>query len=263
MPNDQASQDTVEVNFTLNVGGGQLHASVPVPSATTYMTHMVPALRVLSSNIVDAVVRQVNAEGYQISCKAGCGACCRQLVPVTLFEADAMAEWIRSLPPEQKAALEARFASTLRQLADSGILARLDPDTFPLSGTPERDQLSLDYLAQGIPCPFLEDESCSIHPIRPLICREYLVTSPPEFCANPTPETVQGVPMPVKISQALSTYCRRITGLETGWIPLVFLTSWMKQGLSLAQAPQAPGPELLETVIRQLIPDKPQDTPQA
>jgi Fe-S-cluster containining protein len=253
----------VEVNFTLNVGGGQLHATVPVPGGTTNMTHMVPALRILTSSVVDAVVRQVNTEGYEISCKAGCGACCRQLVPVTFFEADAMAEWIRALPPERKEALEERFSSTLHKLAESGMLARLDPDIFPLSGTPERDKLSSDYLAQGIPCPFLEDESCSIHPIRPLICREYLVTSPPEFCANPTPETVRGVPMPVKISQALSTYSKRMTGLQTGWIPLVFLTSWMKQGMTLAAAPQAPGPELLETLIRQLIPDKPADTSQA
>jgi Fe-S-cluster containining protein len=36
-----------------------------------------------------------------------------------------------------------------------------------------------------MPCPFLEDESCSIHPDRPLVCREYLVTSPAELCAGP------------------------------------------------------------------------------
>jgi hypothetical protein len=33
------------------------------------------------------------------------------------------------------------------------------------------------YFLQGVACPFLEAESCGIHPDRPLACREYLVTS--------------------------------------------------------------------------------------
>ncbi|HEY5241787.1 MAG TPA: YkgJ family cysteine cluster protein [Polyangiaceae bacterium] len=32
---------------------------------------------------------------------------------------------------------------------------------------------------ETVSCPFLEEESCSIHPDRPPICREYLVTSSP------------------------------------------------------------------------------------
>jgi Fe-S-cluster containining protein len=260
MTEDLTTPDLVQVNFTLAVGDGKLSASVPVPSGSANMTHLVPSLHILCSSVVDAVVQQVHTEGYEISCKAGCGACCRQLVPLTLFEADSMSEWVRSLPSEQQAVLEARFANALRKLAESGFLARLDPDLMPHSDTPERAQLALDYLEQRVACPFLENESCSIHPIRPLVCREYLVTSPPEFCANPTPDTVHGVPMPLKISQALSNYSQHMTGQKTGWIPLVFLMSWMKQGMTLAQAPQAPGPQLLETLIRELIPTSQEPT---
>ena len=50
-------------------------------------------------------------------------------------------------------------------------------------------------------CPFLEEESCSIHPDRPLVCREYLVTSPAELCAGPTQEGVTPVAVP-KVSPA-------------------------------------------------------------
>ena len=53
----------------------------------------------------------------------------------------------------------------------------------------------------GVPCPFLEDESCSIHPERPLVCREYLVTSPAALCAGPTQEGVTPVAVP-KVSMA-------------------------------------------------------------
>ncbi len=43
------------------------------------------------------------------------------------------------------------------------------------------------YFHLGIACPFLEDESCSIHADRPISCREYLVTSPAVNCADPKP----------------------------------------------------------------------------
>ena len=39
--------------------------------------------------------------------------------------------------------------------------------------------LGREYFQLGIPCPFLEEESCSIYHDRPITCREYLVTSPP------------------------------------------------------------------------------------
>jgi Fe-S-cluster containining protein len=252
-PDQQPSPDLVQVDFTLAVGGGHLQASVPVPSAPVNMTHLMPALRILASNVVGAVAKRVNAEGYEISCGAGCAACCRQLVPITLFEADALAEWIRSLPAEQQTAIEARFQRALKQLAESGVLARLDPDLRPPVGSRERIQLALDYLAQYVDCPFLEDETCGIYPIRPLICREHMVTSPPTFCATPVPGKVLGVPMPVRISQALATYSQRVTGQSDGWLPLIFLSAWMRQGMSLAAAPQAPGPQLLEILIRELV----------
>lgn len=40
------------------------------------------------------------------------------------------------------------------------------------------------YFALGIPCPFLVDDSCGIHPARPLACREYVVASDPTHCAT-------------------------------------------------------------------------------
>jgi Fe-S-cluster containining protein len=61
----------------------------------------------------------------------------------------------------------------------------------------------MKYFHQGIPCPFLESESCSIHPVRPLICREYLVTSPAKNCEDPTAETIQKVPIVLKPSKAM------------------------------------------------------------
>jgi Fe-S-cluster containining protein len=61
----------------------------------------------------------------------------------------------------------------------------------------------MEYFSKGIPCPFLEDESCSIHENRPLICRQYLVTSPASHCRKPSAETISRVPLAADVLRAL------------------------------------------------------------
>jgi Fe-S-cluster containining protein len=251
MEAEQNAVPTVQVDFTLKVGTGQLQASLPVPAGHVTLTELLPVLQNLTSNIIESAVKIVNDEGYQISCRAGCGACCRQLVPLSIFEAEALAEYIRSLPLEKQKQLEQRFHSTLLALSDTGILNRFDPATWN-EDTSETRQLAMDYLSKKVACPFLENESCSIHPIRPLVCREYLVTSPPEFCSAPTPETVVAVPMPVRPSRVLYKLGAYLEKDTHGWVPLVFLFAWMKSGAHPGDAIAGPGPELLHEFVKRL-----------
>jgi Fe-S-cluster containining protein len=241
----------VQVDFTLAVGPGRLNASVVVPKGSVTLTQILPALQSLSSNIMGSISGLVEAEGLKVSCRAGCGACCRQLVAVSIFEAEALAEWIRTLPQEQQDALERRFDAALIALRDKGLLERLDPDTWG-EGSGEMTELAVDYLFARVACPFLVDESCSIHPIRPLICREYLVTSPAEFCVDPTRDNVSGVPVPVKLSRVMFKIGRDLEGGRCGWIPLVFLFAWMKAGRRPGDAIRGDGPELLYEVVKRL-----------
>jgi len=256
---DENITPTVQVDFTLAVGSGRLNASVEVPSGNITITQLLPVLQSLTSNIVDSTVQLVQTEGYHISCRAGCGACCRQMVPLSIFEAEALAEWIHTLPQEQQDHLRDRFHAALLALRDAGILERLDPTTW-VNGSPEVEKLVADYLAQKIPCPFLQDESCSIHPIRPLICREYLVTSPPEFCVSPSRDNVVGVPIPVRTSTQLFKLGAQAEHGSRGWMPLVFLFAWMQSGAKPGQTIYGPGPELLYEFLKRLS-TKPSSTP--
>jgi hypothetical protein len=95
-----------------------------------------------------------------------------------------------------------------------------------------------------VACPFLEDEACSIHADRPLSCREYLVTSPPELCAALSPG-IEKATLEARPSLALLD-----ADLRDGWLPLV---------LSLVQDAQAPpsprdrpAAEILRDVIARL-----------
>lgn len=51
----------------------------------------------------------------------------------------------------------------------------------------------------GPPCPLLENNECSIYPVRPLICRGYFVSSDPRSCLPQTnPEALEEEPDGIK-----------------------------------------------------------------
>jgi hypothetical protein len=110
--------------------------------------------------------------------------------------------------------------------------------------------LGLEYFALGIACPFLENESCSIYEDRPLICREYLVTSDPEHCSRPTAQTVKCVKMPRKASAALAAVEDAVDPPGPPWVPLVLALEWAKSNPP-ASRPQ-PGPALLRLLLEKL-----------
>jgi Fe-S-cluster containining protein len=81
--------------------------------------------------------------------------------------------------------------------------------------------LAMRYFRQGIACPFLENESCSIHESRPLACREYLVTSPAENCSAPSAETIRMVDVFLKPSRSLRNITKtgQLKGIK--FLPLI------------------------------------------
>ena len=248
---DENAAPTVQVDFTLGLGEGRLDVSVLVPSGRVTLTQILPVLQSLSSDIMASTVEQTEAEGHRISCRAGCGACCRQMVPLSIFEAEALGDWIRTLPQERQDELARRFDAALIALRDGGMLERLNPKSLAEKNE-QAAPLALDYLMLRVACPFLVDESCSIHAIRPLICREYLVTSPAEFCVFPTRDKVTGVPVPVKLSSAMFKLGVDVEGGVRGWIPLVFLFAWMKAGVRPGDAIRGEGPAVLYEVVKRL-----------
>jgi Fe-S-cluster containining protein len=191
----------------LTVGRLKVVHPITVPSAPVAAAEVVPALQ----GLVNAVVAAAE-QGQAVSCRKGCGACCRQLVPISRTEGERLLQLIEAMPPERRKALGRRFANAAAAVKGAG---------FDERGGRKDRELSRAYFALGVACPFLEDESCSIHLERPLVCREYLVTSPPELCAGPAQEGVTPVAVP-KTSPA----ARRLQDDEDDWFPLALLLDW-------------------------------------
>jgi Fe-S-cluster containining protein len=225
--------DSGHSTATLRLTMGRLRIAHPitVPNAPVPAAEIVPALQ----GLVNAVVETAEA-GHTVSCRKGCGACCRQLVPVSRTEGERLLQLVEAMPAERRAALATRFAAADAAIGDAGLKAR--------GGRSDRE-LSAAYFALGIACPFLEDESCSIHPERPLVCREYLVTSPAELCAGTRQEGVTPVAVP-KVSMA----ARGLQDAGDDWFPLALLMDWGRR--RPRRGKRRPGPEWVRRFLRGL-----------
>jgi Fe-S-cluster containining protein len=235
---------TVTGQGTLKIGEQTMPIRFAVPAKPCSAKVLLPDLRRLAGQVIDHAVETVAKEGRRVSCAKGCGACCRQMVPVSPAEARELARLVAAMPPRRASAVRRRFADARRRMEAAGL--------GPARGHPDDDKAayraySLAYFSQGVACPFLEDESCSIHPQRPLVCREYLVTSPPEDCAALGATPVQVVPVPLSVWAVLSRATSDNGRLE--WMPLI-------ESLDYAASHPAPpartGQQHVEVLLRLL-----------
>jgi len=250
LPNDpipsQPREVTATIELKVRTQTVSIRATVPTGPATP--RELLPFARTLTEISVHVAEADSTKAGEPVSCKAGCGACCRQPVPVTETEAHVLADLVAAMPEPRQSAVRSRFAKAIERFESAGILSHLRERTDWPDG--QRSKLGRDYFEQGVPCPFLEDESCSIHPDRPLVCREFLVTSPAENCANPFVPGVKRLELPM--ASAFRTFARAAADIPADapvpWVPLVLALEWS------AENPEPPptrtGTALLEQTFR-------------
>ena len=160
-----------------------------------------------------------------------------------------LAEWIDKLPHERRAILRERFRRAAVRLEQAGLAQRVR-ESAASAGRDTMHKLGLDYFALGIPCPFLEEERCTIHPMRPLRCREYLVVSPAEHCAHPETKEIVGINPPVKLSQILVKWDTNGERQPHELILLSMLDEWIVRHPADRDQPRRAAPEMLQEFIR-------------
>lgn len=228
----------------LEILGQQRQLDIDRPAGTCTATDLLPAARALSSLLSDAVIQDAEARGKKVSCGPGCGTCCRQMVGISAIEAIGVAQTVAAMPEPRQNRIRHRFEDAVTRLETAGLL---DPNQTPgqrtLRGLGHDDdkttakQTSRDYFALGIPCPFLEDESCSIYPERPMMCREYTVTSPVASCANPDLTGVEKLTPPAHVGAALGRTAGELLNAEPRVLPLTLSLEWSTAHASQAEQP--------------------------
>lgn len=205
---------------SVTIGGHPLSMELTVPAKPVKVRKMLPLFRMMTGSFVEIGVEGAKAADREISCKAGCGACCRQPVPLAEAEIYELAELVENMPEPRRKIVKERFTKAFEHYAKIGWFERLDKVADMAKEV--RHKIAMEYFEEKIPCPFLEDESCSIHKDRPLACREYLVTSPAANCSNPTADTIDMVDLPIKPSSALCSITQSKTqGSTVKFIPLI------------------------------------------
>lgn len=220
---DEWTTGTIE----MSVGGIPLKMELTVPKTPVKPDRMLPVFQYVANAFVDVSAQAAEAEGKTISCKAGCGACCSQAVPIAETEVYNIARVVDEMPEPRRTAIKERFADAVRHFEEKDWFGRMKR-AVSKAGAVSRDAvmeevqtLALEYFHDNIPCPFLDAGSCSIHPDRPIACREYLVTSPAENCSDPTAATIDKVHMFVKTSDAVRTIGRTENFRQIGFVPLI------------------------------------------
>jgi Fe-S-cluster containining protein len=237
------------VKFGLKVAGRELEASARVPAGPCRIVDVLPALHGIADMIVAVGEDQAREAGKTISCRAGCGACCRQLVPVSEMDALFLAEHVACSPEPRRSHVRARFAAALATLEAAGLLDRIRRiDEFPPG---ERLEAAVQYFRAGVACPFLEEESCSIYPLRPMSCREYLVTNPAENCRDPRADAIQMVDLPLKPSVVLYHFGDAKGEDKLRYVTLILALEWAA-GHAGDPRPELPGAEIVLSFLRRL-----------
>lgn len=245
---DTVNDATQRASLKMSIAGRPIEIEIDVPVGPSKPRHLVPLLQWLTNEVVDIACEKVAAEGKAISCRAGCGACCRQLVPASQAEAYRLSELVEQFPETRRSIVRERFAKAEQRLAEAGMLEKLaEPAELDEEAL---HSLGIEYFRLDIACPFLEDESCSIHPDRPLACREYLVSSPAENCRHPAAGTIERVELPLKISGCLARLERGIKPGLVPWVPLALAPKWVNEHPE-PPANQA-GPKLMQELVNQI-----------
>jgi Fe-S-cluster containining protein len=233
------------IKFELKIRDRVLGATVNLPSEPIRPVQLLP----LFHKITDAIVSATIPEQLEISCRAGCAACCRYFVPLAESEAFFLADLIEGMEPDRKAALKARFDALLIRLRSVGMLERIGTEAL-IEQEPRRSA-SIDYLQFELACPFLENESCSIYEHRPMVCREYLVASPPEYCAAASQQAPARLNLPVVPSNALFCFGDG-KGNEPSKVVALPLLLEFASANRVEEQPLLPAPQVFENFLQKL-----------
>src|SRR5262249_33955794 len=124
-PNEPPSEETARIH--LHVLGEEHTVCVPLPLGQRTVLELLPAARELTGRVTEVTRERARRQGRPISCKAGCGACCRQLVVISRVEARALVDAVAAMPAERQAVIRGRFADAIRRLEAAGLLDPNEP----------------------------------------------------------------------------------------------------------------------------------------
>lgn len=243
-----AAKKTRKFPIKLELVEGDIEAEIELPDGPMRLVELAFEMVGLSGVVAGMAERQGKKIGREVSCRKGCGACCRQLVPVSPPEAAMIAEMVETMAEPDRSRYMERFAKIEETLAETELKEKIDHLMDPELTKDDHAKIADEYFRLQIPCPFLEEESCSIYENRPSICREYLVSSPPEMCDDPHTQPVKRLPCSVRLSEPLAWTWGKLMAESPQLVPLSLALAWDRKNPKTRRAGADSG-ALLEELL--------------
>ncbi|MCY2925560.1 MAG: YkgJ family cysteine cluster protein [Planctomycetota bacterium] len=205
---------------TLGLALGDCCLRLPLPAVDSRVTlsQLVAPARAICDQLVDHLRRQAGRHNRPISCRKGCSACCRYLVPLSVPEA-------LLLPTETPALTRPRAQGAFLAAARNLLRAGSPPALEGLEPHQAQQAISDWYVHANVTCPFLANSCCQVYPHRPLACREHLALSNPDSCSPNALDPALLVACRISVTTALSDLAAELegTGPEAVMLPLARL----------------------------------------
>ncbi len=135
------------------------------------------------------LAEEAQAAGKAVSCGRGCSHCCKLFVVGSLQECEAIAYYLYTHEPAMRLFLRNFPHWNDRILKIESSFRRMNALHASITGggASEEEQHQFDaecdtYAAAGIPCPFLDNDACSIYEVRPYVCARLAAVTPSEWC---------------------------------------------------------------------------------
>ena len=245
---ERSTSQTELIKAEIRMGAETIRFSAEISNEPVHVHDLLPLFQNITNKVVEIGVKEVEAQGKRISCRSGCGACCSQLVPISRAEGVALLGHIDAMPTDRQQTLRERFSRNMDAL-QAGLLNELEQAVAGNDRMRLRE-VGLAYFNLKLACPFLENQSCSIHPVRPLSCREFLVVSDPAYCAKPDPDTVKSVVLPKRVSPIVYEMCGESDQVGRGFLPLTQLLEKVDE--LQAEQPAESAVELVKRFLQSL-----------
>jgi Fe-S-cluster containining protein len=228
MPTMESTHPPEWFDLSIKTPAGPVTTTVEVSTGFVPVTDIVPLLRRLGQQAHNLEQQRTTSADQKISCAKGCAACCRMLVPVSAPEAFALRDMVAALPEDRRQVIRRALANTTARLERAGLLSQLlhVAETDRPIADDAMEPINRAYYALKLPCPYLENEACSIYEDRPAACRELLVTSPADWCQDMVNKPIRALPVPLRISTILGLLWSDLTGSPPRLIPLPLALDW-------------------------------------
>lgn len=172
-------------NNDLGMGPKECGAGIPIVPEENFVSTVYSSVDAATSCELD---RLRSEDGIVASCRPGCCHCCRYHILTNIAEAQALAQYVRrelSAGQIDELRLRTRQWHEWDNSRPGRPAAIVDGQT---------DLSSYEHC-----CPMVVNGTCSVYPVRPVVCRAHFVSSPPGFCcAANDPDSTEAAPVVLK-----------------------------------------------------------------